>query len=101
MTSKTYRPRRSGGSKRRVGRPRVRRMVGGSKRRVVHHRGRGFFSSIGNALKSGNQFLRDNKLISTVSKTLTDNGIAPEILGKVANISGALGYGRHHCIRYG
>ena len=97
-SSRQRRSSKSGGSKKHVGRPRVRRMIGGGKHRV-YHRGRGFLSSIGNSLKTGNQYLRD-KLISTVFKTLADNGLAPEIFGKVANISSALGYGHHHRVRY-
>ena len=57
------------------------------KRKVVRRSGRGFFDKI----KSGLNWLKNKKVISTVA-----NALAPSIpaAAKVASVSSALGYGR-------
>ena len=59
--------------------------------------GRGFFSSIGNAISRGNQYLKDNKTISTLAGALADNGIGGQYTKSIADIAGKMGYGlRRH-----
>src|SRR6185437_16250037 len=67
------------GRKRRVGRPRVRR-----------HRGRGFFD----ALKSAHDWIKKNKIISTVSGALSGVPGIGGIASAINKGSTALGYGR-------
>src|SRR5690606_38248245 len=65
------------------------RKVGGRRRRVARRRyGRGLFS----ASKSAHDWLKSNKVISTVSKALDSAGVP--YAGKIANVSEKLGYGR-------
>jgi len=71
------------GRKRRRGRPRLRR-------------GGGFFSSIGNALSKANDFLRSNKIISTVGNAL---GNTIPIAGTIGRAAATLGYGRRRARR--
>ncbi len=67
------------GRKRRVGRPR-------------RGRGAGFFSSIGNALSGAHDFIKRNKIISTVGNALSGVGIP--YAGAIGNVAETLGYGR-------
>src|SRR5690606_31292794 len=73
------------------GRRRVyrKRKVGGRKRRVVRRRGRGLLS----ALKSAHNWLKSNKVISTVSKALDSAGVP--YAGTINKISSAAGYGKY------
>jgi hypothetical protein len=66
---------------------------GGAKRRKrrVRRRGAGLFSSIGNALSKANNWLKSNKIISTVGSALAP---ALPIAGTIAKGAAALGYGR-------
>ncbi len=69
-----------GARKRRVGRPRVRRH-GGS-----------FFGSIGNALSKAHDFIKNNKIISTVGNALGAVGVP--YAGAIGKAASTLGYGR-------
>ncbi len=68
-----------GGRKRRVGRPR--RRHGGS-----------FFGSIGNALSKAHDFIKNNKIISTVGNALGAVGVP--YAGAIGKAASTLGYGR-------
>ncbi len=67
---------------RRVGRPR---------------RGRGFFSSIGNALRGAHDYIKSNKLVSTVANALGSVGVP--YAGAIGKAAGTLGYGRRRRVR--
>ncbi len=70
----------NGYRKRRVGRPRLRK------------RGKGFFSSIGNALSKAHDFIKSNKLVSTVGNALGSVGVP--YAGAIGKAAGVLGYGK-------
>lgn len=53
--------------------------------------GAGFFDDVGNALSSANKWLRNNKIISTVSGALSKVGVP--YAGAIHTASSALGYG--------
>ena len=69
-----------------------RRRVGVRRRRV----GRGFFDTLGSAIRSGHDWLKRNKIISTVGNAL--GGVLP-IAGTIGQAASAMGYGRRRRVR--
>ncbi len=69
------------------------------RRRVGRPRGRGIFSSIGNALRGAHDWIKKNKIISTVSGALSGVPGIGNIAGMINKGSTALGYGRRRVTR--
>jgi hypothetical protein len=64
----------------------------GLRRRRVRRRGGSFFGSIGNALSKAHDWIKSNKVISTVGKALGSVGVP--YAGAIGNAASTLGYGR-------
>ena len=62
------------------------------RKRTTRRRGRGCFQNIGNAISKANDWLKSNKIISTVSGALSKVGVP--YAGAINTASSALGYGR-------
>ena len=73
-----------------------RALHGGYRRRRLHHHlyGRGFFSTIGNALGKVNQFAKDNKLATNALGLLRATGLDSKLQGSPLGgiVNGALNY---------
>ncbi len=64
---------------------------GGLRRRKPRRRGAGFFSSIGNALSKAHDWVKNNKIISTVGNALGSVGVP--YAGAIGKAAGTIGYG--------
>ena len=62
------------------------------RRRVVRRRGAGFFSNIGNALSKAHDWIKSNKIISSVGSLLGKAGVP--YAGAIGTAAGTLGYGK-------
>src|SRR4051794_6650078 len=62
------------------------------RRRVTRRRGGSFFSSIGNALSNAHNFIKSNRIISTVGSALGAVGVP--YAGALGRGGGPLGYRR-------
>ena len=62
------------------------------RKRTTRRRGRGFFQNIGNALSKAHDWIKSNKIISTVGSALGAVGVP--YAGAIAKGASALGYGR-------
>lgn len=85
------------GRRRRVHRshmPRVHHVIGLGRRRV-HRRGKG----VKQWLSKANDWLKKNRVVSTVAQGLANSGVLPKYTQQIAHVADKLGYGRkrvHH-----
>lgn len=66
------------------------------RKRTTRRRGRGFFQNIGSALSKAHDWIKSNKIISTVGKALGSTSLPfAGIANTIGNTAEKLGYGRH------